>query len=871
MHNPIHSKSLILPITLTIFLIVVSQFNFLLFHTLAESFAIMVAILTAVVAWHMYAYTRNHFLMYLGCGYFWVASLDTIHALAYEGLAIIEMSGANMATQFWVAARYLEAALLLTAPLFLSRTLNRNITFSIYGVISLILCVFIMSGNFPDAFIEAGGLTTFKIYSEYIIITIILFAIIHLTKKKKFIDQRIYLLMTASMILTIMAELSFTFYVSVYGASNIAGHVLKLLSYWLIFISVVRTPLLEPFSAMAKAETYYDAIPDSSIIIDRDGIIKHANKSACLQTNLSSIDLVEKNSHILFHGTQTDQANCHICKEIKNGTEISPYELQIDDSSWVEITTSAISGDPHFVEIIRDITSRKRIEDLMCHSQKMDALGKLTGGIAHDFNNMLGVVLGYADLLAKNLKDMPTLEKYANEIHHAASRGVRLTKKLLSFSKYKLSNEVVTNINDLIIDMQDMLRKTLTARVSLILDLSDCQFPVLIDKNDLEDAIINMAINAMHSMEFGGKLTISTSNITLQHDEANLLQLTPGKYLCLRISDTGCGMNSETKEKLFDPFYSTKGESGTGLGLSQVYGFVERSDAAIKVTSDLGIGTTFSLYFPHYIGSSSNEKIDSLDIATPPNNGDETILIVDDEPELLEIAATVIDQHGYNVMTANSAEEALIILKKCYVDLLFSDIIMPDTGGFELADIVRKQYPKIKIQLTSGFVDEKQLNHENHLLRENALQKPYTFNELLVCIRNNLDKKAPSSIKGKTILIIDDDENIRELFKINLEKIGYNTILVKNSDELIASHEHTLKSGNKIDAVIMDLNIPNNIKTSDIVYKIRKLDPDVKIIVASSHAGSSEMTQYRDHGFDASLEKNFNHAEIKRALKEIFS
>ena len=355
----VDAKTILLPVLLAALLVFSSQFSFLLFHTLAEFFAIVVAILAAVVAWQMYAFTRNHFLMYLGCGYFWIAVLDMAHALTYKGMSIVPVTDTDVAIQFWIGTRYLEALLLLTAPWFLAHSLKRNVAISIFGGISIVLFMSVMSGNFPAGFIEGQGLTEFKIYSEYIIIGILAAAIIYLVLQRKLIDRRVFVLMVVSIAFTMMAEMAFTFYVSVYGLSNLAGHILKLFSFWLIFVAVVRTTLREPFSAISKAETYYDAVPDATIIVDKKGIIQHANKLACSLVNQSCTKLPGKSAHSVFHNKNTSYDNCTVCQTIASGTELSAYEMQISDTSWFDFSTSLIQGEDNYVEVMRDITAKK--------------------------------------------------------------------------------------------------------------------------------------------------------------------------------------------------------------------------------------------------------------------------------------------------------------------------------------------------------------------------------------------------------------------------------------------------------------------------------------------------------------------------------
>lgn len=389
--------------------------------------------------------------------------------------------------------------------------------------------------------------------------------------------------------------------------------------------------------------------------------------------------------------------------------------------------------------IIQNITERKQKEEQLRRSQKMEALGKLTGGIAHDYNNMLGVVLGYTELLEGLLSGQPNLEKYAHEIRHAGERGAKLTKKLLDFSRQKGDEESLLNINTLLQNQQLMLEKTLTARIKLILDLEENLWPIWIDSADMEDTILNMSINAMHAIEGSGQITFQTRNKHIQTFNAKLLQLEPGDYITLSIIDTGCGMDTETQERIFDPFYSTKGEFGTGLGLSQVYGFIERSNGAIKVYSEQNQGTRFTLYFPRYVGNEDkplSKKINNVANLT----GSETILVVDDEPALLNLTSVILGQQGYNVIKTESSKQALEILKNESVALLLSDVIMPEMDGYELATIVQNKYPNVKIQLASGFSDDRHLKNLDEKLHNNLLHKPYHAQTLLRKIRELLDQ-----------------------------------------------------------------------------------------------------------------------------------
>jgi PAS domain S-box-containing protein len=385
-----------------------------------------------------------------------------------------------------------------------------------------------------------------------------------------------------------------------------------------------------------------------------------------------------------------------------------------------------------------DISDLKRTEEHLRRSQKMDALGKLTGGIAHDYNNMLGVIVGYAELLEDELLAQPELKSYVTEIITASERSIKLTRKLLDFSRVKVLETSAVNLNEILLKQQGIIEKAVTAAVSINFNLAKDLWILKLEKNDFEDVLLNLCINSMHATEniSMAKIELNTCNETIDEINASAMQLNPGDYVKFSLYDNGCGMSKEVKLQVFDPFFSTKGEKGTGLGLSQVYSFVKRSHGAISVYSEEGKGTEFSLYFPRNCKSSDiNKELPPIEAINSSEEG--TILVVDDEPSLVRLASQILTKQGYKVIKANSAEEALDHLKQNSVDLLLSDIIMPDMGGVELANIVQKKYPNIKIQLASGFTSETHLK-ENEYLGNKILAKPYNKKGLITCVKDIL-------------------------------------------------------------------------------------------------------------------------------------
>jgi len=394
-----------------------------------------------------------------------------------------------------------------------------------------------------------------------------------------------------------------------------------------------------------------------------------------------------------------------------------------------------------YIGAIIDITAQKQLEEQLRRSQKMDAMGKLTGGIAHDYNNMLAVISGYGKLLQMKLDGQEKLMTYVEHIIKASNRGTALTKKLLDFSKSSTSDAIQLNINEVVTAQQQMLEKILTPRICLLLKLKENIWATLLDEGDLEDALVNMSINAMHAMSDTGTLTIETDNLKISENDVHNSDIPAGDYVLVSLTDNGEGMDDETKDKLFDPFFSTKGTKGTGLGLTQVYSFVQRSNGFIKIDSTLNQGTCIRIYFPRYVQNIEISKPEQEPIEQN-NKGNETILVVDDEIALLELVTEILEDEGYETISACDASEALEILQHTSVDLLLTDVIMPGMNGYQLANIVQEKYPSVRVQLVSGYTDKKEQQGIDSSLTESLIHKPFESQLLLSRIRELLNLKT---------------------------------------------------------------------------------------------------------------------------------
>ena len=390
-----------------------------------------------------------------------------------------------------------------------------------------------------------------------------------------------------------------------------------------------------------------------------------------------------------------------------------------------------------------DVTERRALEQQLRQSQKMEAVGRLAGGIAHDFNNLLMVISGYSEFLLERLGAEPHLRGPAQEIASAADRASSLTRQLLAFSRKQMLAPRIVNLNDVATENIKMLTRMIGEDVDLVMVPSPNLWPVRADAGQIEQVIMNLAVNARDAMPSGGKLTIETSNVMLDEEYARFhAPLRPGDYVMVAISDTGAGMDGETQSHIFEPFFTTKGTKGTGLGLSTVYGIVKQSGGYIWVYSEVGRGTTFKIYLPRV--ASSGEA--AAQVATPieyhkVEPGTETILLVEDEANLRYLARQYLEKQGYKVIEAADGAVAMqiAVAHEATIHLLLTDVIMPGMNGRELAQRISEIRPNVKVLYMSGYT-ENVIGHNGIMdAGIRLLQKPFNLRDLKSIVREVLD------------------------------------------------------------------------------------------------------------------------------------
>ncbi len=538
----------------------------------------------------------------------------------------------------------------------------------------------------------------------------------------------------------------------------------------------------------------------------------------------------------------------------------------------LDVYRAAVPG-AGFLVAAADVTARVRAEAAVRQAQKMEAVGQLTGGVAHDFNNLLQIISANLDLAAADARENPkTAERLQNAIS-AVERGSRLTAQLLAFARRQALDPRSTNLGRLINDMTDLLRRTLGERVEIESIVSGGLWNTLIDPSQVENAILNLAINARDAMPDGGKLTIEVANAYLDDSyAAQHAEVTAGQYVMLGVSDTGTGMPPEVVARVFDPFFTTKPEGkGTGLGLSQVYGFVKQSGGHVKIYSEPGQGTTVKIYLPRT--RKPQEGLDPVSTADVVG-GSETILVVEDDAGVRAAVVDILADLGYAVLKAESAEQGLaVIASGARVDLLFTDVVMPGPlNTREFARRAQELRPGLKVLYTSGYtqnaiVHNGRLDDDAHLL-----SKPYRKDDLARKIRGLLDDAAPPpaapqadpampSMRRK-VLVVEDVGLIRMTTVDMTQEIGFDTAEAGDGAEALK----VLQDDPAIAILLTDLGLPG-MNGRQLIEEALRLRPDLKIVIASGYSTESEVGTYPSG--TVVLTKPFDLNGLKRALESV--
>jgi PAS domain S-box-containing protein len=480
---------------------------------------------------------------------------------------------------------------------------------------------------------------------------------------------------------------------------------------------------------------------------DLDDVVLYANERIASITGYEPHEVVGHRAAELLLDSES-ATTLEARHEKRMAGEAERYEVQVrrkdGEKIWVEITGTPFR-DPEGKVIgtlgaLTDISERKALQEQLLQSQKMDAVGRLAGGVAHDFNNLLTAIKGFTELLLLDFEEVDPRRTFITEIQAAANRAASLTRQLLAFSRKQVLQPRVLDLNASVVDMEKMLRRLIGEDVTLETALDSKPTRVKADPGQVEQVILNLAVNARDAMPDGGRITVATSSARLTPEQMpRHAGVEAGPFAILTVTDTGTGMDEATRGRVFEPFFTTKEQGkGTGLGLSTVYGIVQQSGGFIELESEIDVGTTFRIFLPQV-----DEKVEKAVPRAPVGKveGSETVLLVEDEIAVRVLVRRVLDRAGYRVFEAASGPDALALLERINtpIDILLTDVVMPGMSGRVLADQLCARIPSLRVLFMSGYTDEAIVHHGVLDPGVAFLEKPFTPDILLLRLREVLE------------------------------------------------------------------------------------------------------------------------------------
>ncbi len=504
------------------------------------------------------------------------------------------------------------------------------------------------------------------------------------------------------------------------------------------------------WTAKKDWERTFDAIPDSIMLLDPDCRILRTNRATAALLGLPFSQLIGRHCFELVHGTSAPPANCPFQQMVRTNQKEESERIEARLHKTLRIITIPLPNDTKTcgaIHVMQDVTESRHLQEALLQAQKLEAVGRLAGGVAHDFNNVLSVLLGYSELLQQQLPNNDNCTHYLQSMIGAVHRAEQITGQLLAFSRKQVMQATVFDLNCVVAGLTEMLHRLIGEDIELTVTPKIKLALVKADQSQIEQVLMNLVVNARDALSKGGRIEISTDNVYLnaQHDSRIHEEIVPDWYVSISVTDNGAGMAAETMSHIFEPFFTTKSkDKGTGLGLAIAYGIIKQSGGYISVWSEVGVGSTFTIYLPR-----TNEQLEPRNPEASPTKVlkrkcTETILVVEDEPDLAMVVNTVLTSVGYIILQAANAKEALRIAQghEGEIDLMLTDVVLPGPmDGTELAYSLGRLRPHTKVLFMSGYsdslVDRRQDNNDCQFLR-----KPFTVTELRSKVRERLSAQA---------------------------------------------------------------------------------------------------------------------------------
>ncbi|HYH20083.1 MAG TPA: MASE3 domain-containing protein [Azospirillum sp.] len=618
------------------------RYNYLLFHTIAELFSIVVATATFMIAWNTRHTNQSPFLAFIGLSFPAVAAIDLLHTIAFPGMNVFPVTGANLATQLWLAARYVQAGNFLVAPLLLPN--GRVSTAVVLGLQAVLFSTSVlMTVTFdvmPAAYINGYGLTAFKIASEYAVSGVVALGCLALIARRRHLDPSVFTLSLGGIALVIPQEMAFTLYHDPHGLMNALGHFCKILSYYLLYKAVVVTALKHPYdllfyrlcrseqalrdhlggleaivetrtAELRESEARWRALLECSNDwfweADATGRFVELSPNAEESTGRPAAELLGKSYADLLDAGRAPEDFAELTEELRNRRPfrrlIIPLATPTVAGRWI-----SVSGVPRFAPDGRfigyrgtasDITDRRRAGEAVRQKRTMAALGSLVGGLAHEINNLLQPVISLSELALPRAGNDAKLHTYLTAIHDSGLKARTILRDVLAFARSEVADSPPGDIGESVRSAVQLILPSLPAGIMVQTRIADGLPPVTITATELSQVLLNLIQNARDAMPGGGVLSLSAETVSLRDPEAARLEIPEGVYVHLSVTDTGAGMDEATRHRVFEPFFTTKPVGlGTGLGLSVVYGIVRNGGGVISVDSALGRGTTVDIDLP---------------------------------------------------------------------------------------------------------------------------------------------------------------------------------------------------------------------------------------------------------------------------------
>ena len=632
--------------------------------------------------------------------------------------------------------------------------------------------------------------------------------------------------------------------------------------------------------AEGRLQSFVAGVTDYALfMLDPNGIVSNWNTGAQRIKGYAASEIVGRHFENFY--TAPDRAAGVPARALETARTAGKFEaeglrVRKDGSTfWASVVINPIR-DPAgeligYAKITRDVTERReaqqalqRAQEQLAQAQKMEGIGQLTGGVAHDFNNLLTIIVGNLETIQRALTaggalDPDRLARAVDYAMRGAERAASLTQRLLAFSRRQPLDPKPVDVGRLVTGMSELLRRSLGEQIAIETVLAGGLWRVLVDANQLEVSILNLAVNARDAMPDGGKLTIETANTLLDESYAALQsEVVPGQYVVVSITDTGVGMSREVQTRAFEPFYTTKDiGQGTGLGLSQVYGFVKQSGGHVKIYSESGMGTTVKLYLPRLLTDEAAAEPEVVAHA-PRSVGAETILVVEDDADVRAHSTGILRELGYTVLEAPIASVGLQLLERHpEIRLLFTDVGLPGgMNGRQLADAARQLRPDLKVLFTTGYA-RNAIVHDGRLDPGVALiTKPFTYSGLAAKLGDMLDTREASRV-----LLVEDEILVQMVAADQLRELGYRVETAGSATEAI----NKMKLLNDIGLAIVDVGLPDR-RGDVLVGELRAMHPQLPIVIATGYDSAELSRRFASDRHIALIRKPYTQDDLKTAV-----